>query len=152
MVRRSRTRLRWISCREERGERGSGHVVKILIVEDNDDLRDLLADVLADAGFDVMAASNGAEALERGASWQPDALVIDLMMPVMDGPTFLRVRQNAPGLASLPVLVLTAHPYHFRALDGLTPTAVLRKPYDLDELIAAVEALSSGDTGRGHVS
>jgi hypothetical protein len=47
--------------------------------------------------------------------------------------------------------VLTAHPYHHRVLDGLGPTAVLRKPYDVDELIAAVQALCEGETGRGLV-
>lgn len=127
-------------------------MTRILIVEDNTDLRDLLADVLADAGFEVMAATNGAEALAAGAAWRPDAIVLDLMMPVMDGPTFLRARQDVPTLVSLPVLVLTAHPYHYRALAGVMPTAVLRKPYDLDDLIAAVESLSAGETGRDCVS
>jgi DNA-binding response OmpR family regulator len=84
-------------------------------------------------------------------SWRPDAIVLDLMMPVMDGPTFLRERNRVPWLASVPVLVLTAHPYHYRVLDGLSPTAVLRKPYDVDELIAAVQALCEGETGRGQV-
>jgi CheY-like chemotaxis protein len=70
------------------------------------------------------------------------------MMPVMDGPSFLRERQALPWLAAIPVLVLTAHPYHHRELDGLAPTAALRKPYDVDDLIAAVEALRDGETGR----
>lgn len=121
----------------------------MLIVEDNDDLRSLLKDVLDDAGFEVAAVDNGAEALEMAGGWRPDAIVLDLMMPVMDGAAFLRARRQVPGLASVPVLVLTAHPYHYRVLDGLDPTAVLRKPYDVDELIAAVQALCAGETGRG---
>lgn len=123
----------------------------MLIVEDNDDLRSLLQDVLDDAGFEVAAVGNGAEALEMAGDWRPDAIVLDLMMPVMDGAAFLRERRQVPGLASVPVLVLTAHPYHYRVLDGLNPTAVLRKPYDVDELIAAVQALCAGETGRGQV-
>lgn len=121
----------------------------MLIVEDNDDLRSLLNDVLDDAGFEVAAVGNGAEALEMADGWRPDAIVLDLMMPVMDGAAFLRARREVPGLDAVPVLVLTAHPYHYRVLDGLDPTAVLRKPYDVDELIAAVQALCAGETGRG---
>lgn len=124
-------------------------VNRVLVVEDNDDLRSLLGDVLEDAGFEVMAVSNGAEALEAARGWAPAAIVLDLMMPVMDGAAFLRERRLLPSLASVPVLVLTAHPYHHRVLDGLGPTAVLRKPYDLDELISAVQALCEGETGRG---
>ncbi len=98
-----------------------------------------------------MAVSNGAEALEIGGTWLPAAIVLDLMMPVMDGAAFLRERRQVPWLASVPVLVLTAHPFHHRVLDGLGPTAVLRKPYDVDELIAAVQALCEGETGRSLV-
>ena len=124
---------------------------RVLVVEDNDDLRGLLRDVLDDAGFEVEAVANGAEALEIVHDWQPAAIVLDLMMPVMDGAAFLRERRQVPGLASVPALVLTAHPYHHRLLDGLSPTAVLRKPYDVDELIAAVQALCEGETGQGQV-
>ena len=128
-----------------------GRMTRILIVEDNSDLRELLSDALADAGFEVLAVTNGAEALALDGTWQPDAIVLDLMMPVMDGPTFLQERLRVPSIARVPVLVLTAHPYHHRVLAGLGPTAVLRKPYDLDELIDAVRALCQGETGRGLV-
>lgn len=126
-------------------------VNQVLIVEDNDDLRTLLRDVLVDAGFEVVAVANGAEALEIVRHSRPSAIVLDLMMPVMDGPSFLRERRRTPALASVPVLVLTAHPFHHLVLDGLSPTAVLRKPYDVDELVAAVQALCDGETGRGQV-
>jgi DNA-binding response OmpR family regulator len=124
-------------------------VPRVLIVEDNDQIRSLLGDALADAGFDARAASNGAEALALADRWQPDAIVLDLMMPVMDGATFLRQRQRVPALASVPVLVLSAHPKPDLLLDGLDVTVVLRKPYDLDELLEAVDAVCAGRTGRG---
>ena len=132
-------------------EREHDRVRRILVVEDNDDLRCLLLDVLNDSGFDVVAARDGAEALELGAAYSPDAIVLDLMMPVMDGPTFLERRRETPWLKTIPVLVLTAHPWVHRVLDGLAPTAVLRKPYNLDDLIAAVQALCDGETGRKQV-
>jgi two-component system, sensor histidine kinase and response regulator len=133
------------------GQRECGSVRQILVVEDNYDLRTLLVDVLTEAGFEVIAARDGAEALELGAAHGPDAIVLDLMMPVMDGPTFLERRRETPWLMAVPVLVLTAHPWVHRVLDGLAPTAVLRKPYNLDELIAAIQILCDGDTGRERV-
>jgi len=140
-----------ITSRLGRGECDAEGTQRVLVVEDNDDLRSLLEDVLDDAGFEVVAVANGAEGLELARSWRPAAIVLDLMMPVMDGAAFLRERDRVPGLAAVPVLVLTAHPYHYQVLDGLNPMAVLRKPYDVDELIAAVQALCAGETGRGQV-
>ena len=124
---------------------------RVLVVEDNQDLRLLLADVLADAGYEVQAASDGAAALEILAWWLPSVIVLDLMMPVMDGEAFLRMRREQPGLWGIPVLVLTAHSQHHRVLDGLAPSAVLRKPYDLDDLLATVETLVRGESTHGQV-
>ena len=137
-----------ITSRWGRHGRGVEGVNRVLIVEDNDDLRALLGDVLDEAGFEVLAVSNGAEALQAADGWRPAVIVLDLMMPVMDGAAFLRERRQVPWLASVPVLVLTAHPYHHRVLDGLGPSAVLRKPYELDEMIAAVQALCNGESDR----
>jgi DNA-binding response OmpR family regulator len=140
-----------ISNQWRHDEPGPANVKRILVVEDNSDLRWLLIDALGDAGFEVHAVSNGAEALDLAETWTPDAIILDVMMPIMDGATFLRERREAASLASIPVLVLTAHPFHRRVLEGLDATLVLRKPYDLDELLAAVDALCAGETGRGSV-
>jgi CheY-like chemotaxis protein len=135
----------------EQLEQGREQMSRVLVVEDNADLRTLLDEVLTDAGFEVRTVANGDEALAVADTWRPSAIVLDLMMPVMDGPTFLRRRRSTPSLQSVPVLVLTAHPGHQRVLEGLDVTVVLRKPYDLYELIDAVGALCAGDTGRGQV-
>ncbi|MFN8634312.1 MAG: response regulator [Chloroflexota bacterium] len=123
---------------------------RILIVEDNLDLRTLLYDALLDAELEVRAAADGAEALAIADEWQPDAIVLDLMMPNMDGTAFLRERKARPQLEHVPVLVLTAHPYHHRLLDGLDVNLVLRKPYDLNELLTAIEIMSAGESGHEH--
>src|SRR4051812_14514337 len=115
--------------------RGIAGLRRILVVEDNPDLRCVLSDALLDSGYDVSSVSNGAEALERAQEWLPDAILLDLMMPVMDGAEFLKARRDRPFLARVPVMVLTAHPFHHRLLDGLGATLVLRKPYDLEELL-----------------
>jgi two-component system response regulator MprA len=126
-------------------------VKRVLVVEDNTDLRDLLADALTDAGYDVEKVANGAEALACIETWLPDAILLDLMLPVMDGAELLRIRRERPFLARVPVMVLTAHPFHRRVLDGLGATLVVRKPYNLDELLDAVAALCAGEDGRDSV-
>jgi CheY-like chemotaxis protein len=131
--------------------RGGVAVKRILVVEDNPDLRELLADALDDAGYDVEQVTNGAEALARAEVSLPDAILLDLMLPVMDGAEFLRARQGRPLLARVPVMVLTAHPFHYRILDGLGATLVVRKPYNLDELLDAVALLCAGEDGRDSV-
>ncbi|MCC6177403.1 MAG: response regulator [Chloroflexi bacterium] len=123
-------------------------MTRILVVDDTPALRDLLVDALSDIGFDARGAEHGRDALVKTEFWRPDAIILDLMMPVMDGPTFLRARRDVPQLAGVPVLVLTAQPEHERLLGGLDPTVVLRKPYDLDELLDAVRALIERDSGR----
>lgn len=120
----------------------------ILIAEDNPDLREVLVDALTDAGYEVSEARNGVEALAEAEVRLPDAILLDLMMPDMDGAEFLRARRERPFLARVPVMVLTAHPFHHRLLDGLGATVVLRKPYNLDELLDAVASMCEGKTGQ----
>jgi two-component system response regulator MprA len=126
-------------------------VTRILVVEDTPALRTLLVDALTEAGFEARAAEHGLDALTITDTWRPDAIILDIMIPVMDGPTFLRARRQRLDLAQVPVLVLTAQPAHDRLLQGLDATVILRKPYDLDELLDAVESLVAGETGRGQV-
>ncbi len=126
-------------------------VTRVLVADDNPDLRLLVADVLADAGYVVRSVGDGAQALALLESWRPDVIVLDLMMPVMDGEAFLRLRRDSPALRTIPVLVVTAHPQHHRVLDGLAPSAVLRKPYDLDDLVSAVQMLASDESTHGQV-
>jgi len=83
-------------------------VSRILVVDDEPAIRTFLMEGLTDAGYTVLTASNGAEALQRAGECRSDAVLLDLLMPVMDGLTFLRMRQSQPDLARVPVVVLTA--------------------------------------------
>ena len=81
----------------------------ILVVDDDADIRDSVAEVLEDAGYRVQQAANGREALDYlQASAYPCIILLDLMMPVMDGPQFRAAQQSKPTLAGIPVVVISA--------------------------------------------
>jgi CheY-like chemotaxis protein len=109
----------------------------VLVVEDDPDIRDTLAELLAAEGYAVTSASNGREALDRLAVIErPCMILLDLMMPVMNGWDFLDVLGHADGLSTIPVTVVSAAGHNI-------PTGVaryLRKPIDLDRLIATVRS------------
>ena len=83
-------------------------MTKILVVDDEADIVNLLVDDLSDDGFDVISADNGATALEQIYREQPDVVLLDLMMPVLTGYEVLRELRSDPTTQNLPVIVLTA--------------------------------------------
>lgn len=109
----------------------------MLVVDDDSGIRDSLAECLEAEGYRVSTAQNGADALERLAEARPDVIVVDLLMPVMNGYQFLaRIREDA-ALGRIPVVLMsgaTPRPGHLLpAADALLP-----KPFELDDLLAAV--------------
>jgi CheY-like chemotaxis protein len=84
---------------------------RILIVDDDVDLRETLISVLEDAGYDAIGAENGARALERlrGPGPRPCLIFLDLMMPIMDGQEFRERQLEDPALADIPVIVISAY-------------------------------------------
>jgi len=115
-------------------------VSRILIVDDEPIIRRFLADGLEDVGYQVTTARNGAEALIRAREQHSDIVLLDLLMPVMDGVTFLRQRQAFPPLARVPVVVLSAAGIDaLRIANKLRATAVLAKPVDLEALSTVIE-------------
>jgi CheY-like chemotaxis protein len=109
----------------------------ILIVEDDADLRDMMAQLLTLEGFKTETVANGRDALEYLQKGDPpDLILLDLMMPVMDGWEFRRRQREDPALADVPVVVLSALD-QTRAAD-LGGTAFLKKPLDFDRLLELV--------------
>ena len=82
-------------------------MANILIVDDNRDARDTLALIFRNAGHVVTCAPNGREALSHVLAQPPDVILLDLVLPEMDGPSFLEVIRSYLRIASLPVVVLT---------------------------------------------
>jgi len=117
-------------------------VHKVLVVDDHEPIRQTLSIALDDEGFQVECAANGREALQILAHWLPCVILLDLMMPVMDGWTFReKQRHLADGAKDVPVVLLSAAgrlDHERRALDA---AAVIPKPFDLDSVVSTIEAV-----------
>jgi CheY-like chemotaxis protein len=116
---------------------------KILVVEDDQAIREVLTEVLRFEGFDALGAANGREALNMLESHGvPSLIVLDLMMPVMNGWEFLDHLHQKPSFAAIPVIVASAG----LARPGGEESAVdfMRKPIDLDEFIDRVKKRLTG--------
>ena len=108
-------------------------VRKILIIDDEEDIREVAALSLETvAGWTVITANSGAQGLARAIEHQPDAILLDVMMPGMDGPTTFRELRKNPATASIPVLLLTAkvQASDQRRFADLGVQAILFKPFD----------------------
>ena len=113
----------------------------VLVIEDEAILRCMLTAVLGDEGFDVRAAANGREGLQILARWQPAIIVLDLHMPVMDGPSFCAEQRRSSSLAAIPVLLVSAALDLKRQATTLETAGSIAKPYDVDELIRTVNQI-----------
>jgi CheY-like chemotaxis protein len=106
---------------------------KILIIDDEDDIREVAALSLESvAGWEVFTANSGSQGLARAVEHQPDAILLDVMMPGMDGPTTFRELRKNPATAKIPVLLLTAkvQSNDQRRFADLGVESVLFKPFD----------------------
>ena len=105
----------------------------VLVVDDDAEIRELVATVLEDDGYRVDTASNGAEALRKAHAHAPDAVILDVTMPVMGGWEFLAKWRTRPTEHFAPVLVISSARDRCTALDR-GAQAYLSKPFDLDTL------------------
>jgi CheY-like chemotaxis protein len=118
---------------------------QVLIVEDDNDVREFMGILLQSQGYETSVAANGAEALQRLEEHRPCVILLDVMMPVMDGWEF-RMRQLAdPALADIPVVCLTAM-YDPAEVVSRLRVRCLPKPVDLPVLLDAVSAACGSPT------
>ncbi len=110
----------------------------VLIVDDDEDIRDFMELGLRDAGYRVLSADNGAAALAVLAQAGSDLILLDMRMPVMDGWAFARAYRQQPP-PHVPIVVLTAARDAARRAAEIGADGFLSKPFDLDELTAAVK-------------
>jgi CheY-like chemotaxis protein len=108
----------------------------VLIVDDDAPLREAIAEALSDEGLSVSCSANGRDALAALRSGaRPDVILLDLMMPVMDGWTFREEQSRDPSLATIPVVVVTAAHDLPKPIDA---RAIVRKPFRLQLLLSAI--------------
>ena len=120
----------------------------VLVVDDDADMRQLTATVLASSGYDVIEAVHGEHGLARLCHHIPDLVVLDLNMPIMDGWRFCAALQSLPNgpLASVPVLLLTGADGAHQHLTALKAIGLVQKPFEPDDLLRAVETALNGNS------
>jgi CheY-like chemotaxis protein len=112
----------------------------VLVVDDNDDIREMLSLFLEEAGHAVVTAHHGREALRLfGHGLRPDLVVLDLMMPVMSGWELRQEMLRDPEVASIPTVVITGDRAWSRRSEELHAVAALSKPFEPEEILALIE-------------
>ena len=112
---------------------------RVLVVEDDDAIRSVIAEVLEERGFRVDHAANGAEALELIEVRRPDVVVLDLLMPVMHGWAFMEEYARRTHGQQIPIVVVSVNPLLPRSFDRFGVLRCIGKPFDVDELTQTVE-------------
>ena len=115
---------------------------KVLVVEDEPDIRELLVDILEDAGYEVSQAMDGGTALEKVRDYPPDIILLDVSMPVMDGFQVLERLQKEPATRSIPVIMVTAKGHQQDVIKARTGGAwgYVTKPWEAEEIESKVAA------------
>jgi DNA-binding response OmpR family regulator len=139
------TALFLLLCGREKMQRKRFMRRKILVVEDDPDQLEITRLSLKAAGFAIGTASNGGTALKKTRTWSPDLILLDVMMPGMDGFAVCETLRENPATAAMPVLMLTGLSSHISQLVAFDAGATdyLIKPFATEELISKVEKLLS---------
>src|SRR5689334_8784516 len=119
---------------EARGER-------VLVVDDDPGVREMLCLALGAEGYEVRSAEDGHGALGQLEGWDPCAILLDWMMPELDGAAFLAAWASDSRSATTPVVVLSAARWWPAEVTGLRPAAFVPKPFDLQKLLGLVDRL-----------
>jgi CheY-like chemotaxis protein len=117
----------------------SGRKANVLVVDDQEVIRDTLQTALDDEGFTVETAANGQEALEILGRWKPCVVLLDLMMPVMDGWAFCAEQRRAGD--KTPVVLLSAAGELAKEAKRLCAAGFIAKPFDIDSVISTIEGV-----------
>ena len=118
-------------------------MTKILIAEDQDDLRDMIAQTLRLAGYEVVAAADGERAFQQAKSTQPDLIILDYELPRLDGSQVCRQLKALDAFSQTPVLIISSYgnPHYVETSLAAGAQAFIRKPFELAHLTEKVNAL-----------
>jgi two-component system, cell cycle response regulator DivK len=122
----------------------------VLVVEDKPDIRMMMKILIQSHGYDVVEARDGTEAIEQATECEPDLILMDLMMPIMDGFTATRIIRENAALKDVPILAVTAYgkTYLDKALE-VGFDAVISKPVDFANLDQLLKKYCDGDRSNG---
>jgi len=110
----------------------------VLVVDDESDIRDAVSELLSERGYDVVEAADGAEALAKLRACRPSVVLLDLMMPGMNGWEFRAAQREDPEVREIPVIVVSA----LGKVAGLDADGFIQKPFEADDLLTAVRELA----------
>jgi CheY-like chemotaxis protein len=125
--------------------------MRILIADDDEDIREVLALVLGALGHQVEVAANGLDALARlRGGYHPELVLLDLMMPGLDGEGLVRTMRADPRLAPIPVCIITGHHSAREKAAQLGAVGCLVKPIELEELQVMIRSVAGGEGDAAH--
>lgn len=111
---------------------------RILVVEDDPVIQSLMVEFLSDEGFDIVSAGDGQSGVDLARNAHPDLILMDLMLPVMDGMCATRTLKRDPETREIPIIAVSAGTNLRIHAEHLPADSVVGKPFDLDTLLAAV--------------
>ena len=115
---------------------------RILVVDDEEDVRTFLLTVFADAGAEICEAEDGAQAIRMAQAYRPDLITLDLSMPGHDGAAAFAELRKTPGIEEVPVCIVTGHPEMRSLIYGRPPPeGFLTKPVTPEKLVATVRRI-----------
>jgi two-component system, chemotaxis family, chemotaxis protein CheY len=121
---------------------------RVLVVDDERGIQMVLQEILDLEGYAVRIASNGQEALDILEEWMPDVIVLDLMMPVMDGSAFREAQLGLTDrIGSIPIVTLSGARDAVERANAMGAAAVILKPFDLDEVVTTVGRVIEDHSG-----
>ncbi|MDE2590693.1 MAG: response regulator [Patescibacteria group bacterium] len=108
---------------------------RILIIDDDKDILEALQDLLEMEGYTVRLSPRGDNVIEEIASFRPGVILLDLLLSGKDGATICREIKRTEHIKHIPVLIMSAHPYAQKAIEGSGASEFLRKPFDVEQLL-----------------
>ena len=121
---------------------------KVLVIDDEEDFRVLINDVLSEKGYEVVLASDGMEGIEKAKESRPDVCLVDWMMPELDGKAFIQKLRQIPGFEGIPAIMLTTLDSDDRKMEALAFGAAdyICKPFRFEALVETIEKALSQKT------
>lgn len=113
-------------------------MARILIVDDDLGIRELLDEILLNEGYEILLAANGAQAVELARAEQPDLILMDLMMPVLNGAEAMVILKRDPRTRDIRIIAMSAGQNLRHQVHDLLADSLIAKPFDLDTLLADV--------------